>query len=131
MIETRSAEVWCHTECGWVWFKREGKTPKRCPNPKCRKLSAVDPASLSSLLDRVAHVSSQESVAAKRKRAIAAVESVLTPAKAEAEFLAISATYEEPDVSNPSCPDCGAEMAFNRIMKRLECECGYRGKKAR
>lgn len=37
MIESSTAEVWRCTICNWVWFKRRNKTPKRCPNPRCRK----------------------------------------------------------------------------------------------
>ena len=44
MVETTTVEVWRCTICGWVWFKREGKIPKRCPNAKCRKLYTTAPA---------------------------------------------------------------------------------------
>ena len=66
----------------------------------------------------------------KRKRAEAAVSSVLAPAKVEAEFLRIRDGHEGPDVSQPACPDCGMTLVFNRQMKRWDCECGYQGKKA-
>lgn len=42
MIRRVTAVVWECTACGWKWFPKagDGRTPKRCPSRKCRKLAS-------------------------------------------------------------------------------------------
>jgi hypothetical protein len=37
-------------------------------------------------------------------------------------------TYESEEEGVPNCPDDGDPMIWNRVLKRYECRCGYKGK---
>lgn len=91
--------------------------------------SAVDPALLPAMLDRVAHVSSPESLSAKKQRALEALASVGSRAHIGAS---VPQPVDNPELNNtPACPDCGSAMAWNLVRTRWQCSCGYFGKKVR
>lgn len=112
MIKTSTAEVWECTICSWVWFKRIGKTPKRCPNAKCRKLSSTAPA-----------VFGGEPKPAEIERTVGPIRDLAAKDKLSELRKLVSAIKPEPyqdetavEASAWECPICDKPLV--RYMKR-------------
>src|SRR5579859_1883428 len=144
-------EVWECGECKWQWIprKKDG-APKQCPNRECRvRFNAVPGKELteagnghrdSKKAKTGARVGSQ-SVPPSGERSVGEphqgggqTSGNRLPHKASHRRVQPQRGRDDAGDGErlvqaiESCPECGDEMVWNKVLRRWVCGCGYQGK---